>query len=79
MDSCKTCGGTMVGDGYNKVMHCETLEIDGIEPDANPIYCEISLSNMDNHEIDRKIAESLGITNYTGDRISWTQDPNYGA
>jgi hypothetical protein len=39
-DSCPNCGGTMLGNGYSSVRHCErvddTIEI---EPDAGPIYC----------------------------------------
>lgn len=39
--SCKTCGGTMVGDGYTSVCHCENLDVlsMGLEPDAGPVYC----------------------------------------
>ena len=43
---CPNCGGTMVGDGYTMVEHCENIGIhqyDAVmctEPDAPPIYCE---------------------------------------
>ena len=33
----------MIGDGYQTVMHCEFAkeeDIEGIEPDAEPIYCD---------------------------------------
>lgn len=38
---CKNCGGTMVGDGYTMVLHCEFAFIDHslYEPDAEPVYC----------------------------------------
>ena len=40
---CKNCGGTMEGDGYTNVLHCETLDVigEGYAPDANPVYCEM--------------------------------------
>lgn len=39
---CKTCGGIMDGDGYNVVLHCETLDATELylEPDADPVYCK---------------------------------------
>lgn len=40
---CPVCGGHLVGDGYTMVYHCEN--VDGplyIEPDADPIYCELN-------------------------------------
>lgn len=42
--ACKTCGGTMVGDGYTLVRHCEFVDVSGgcFEPDAGPIYCTMS-------------------------------------
>lgn len=41
---CRNCGGTMVGDGYTTVYHCEFVDTSGmyLEPDAGPIYCEVS-------------------------------------
>lgn len=41
MTFCKNCGGTMVGDGYKMVRHCEFVDVPfDVEPDAGPIYCE---------------------------------------
>ena len=40
--SCPICGGTMVGDGYTTLRHCEFArdeDIEGKEPDAGPVYC----------------------------------------
>jgi hypothetical protein len=39
--SCIKCGGTMVGDGYTSVIHCEFVEEDVSDrtPDSGPIYC----------------------------------------
>lgn len=36
---CKDCGEIMVGDGYTSPIHCPELDADGLEPDANPLYC----------------------------------------
>lgn len=41
--TCEKCGGTMVGDGYTSVLHCEFAEeatYDSLEPDASPVYCD---------------------------------------
>ena len=40
---CKKCGGTMLGDGYKTVEHCEFAtnpEIDFMAPDEGPVYCD---------------------------------------
>lgn len=38
--SCPICGGTLVGDGYILVVHCENLDgTPDVEPDAGPLYC----------------------------------------
>lgn len=40
---CIKCGGTMVGDGYTSVMHCEYADESAYEfhePDASPVYCD---------------------------------------
>lgn len=39
--TCKTCGGSMTGDGYTVVRHCENVDVigEGYEPDANPLRC----------------------------------------
>ena len=43
-DRCPNCGGTLIGDGYTAVIHCENAtDVDAIaeaEADAGPIYCE---------------------------------------
>lgn len=41
--NCTNCGGTMVGDGYTAILHCENAAENRYqfhEPDANPVYCE---------------------------------------
>lgn len=41
MMQCHKCGGSMEGDGYTVVLHCEFAEdYDDREPDANPVYCD---------------------------------------
>ena len=39
---CNDCGGDILGDGYTEVFHCERAEIEGIEPDANIVFCGYS-------------------------------------
>lgn len=38
---CPNCGGSLIGDGYTIVVHCENADIENncYEPDAGPIYC----------------------------------------
>jgi hypothetical protein len=38
---CDKCGGTMCGDGYTSVLHCEHVDppMDA-EPDSGPLYCD---------------------------------------
>ena len=36
---CKNCNERMEGDGYKTVLHCPSIEVPGVEPDANPVYC----------------------------------------
>ena len=40
--TCKDCGGRMIGDGFNVVLHCEEAD-DCLywytEPDAAPVCC----------------------------------------
>ena len=37
---CIKCGGSIVGDGYTIVEHCEYAEdYEYHEPDAGPVYC----------------------------------------
>lgn len=43
MRSCPKCGGELYGDGYTSVIRCEFADeekINGVEPDANPVYCD---------------------------------------
>ena len=39
---CPICGGSIVGDGFTIVLHCESTKADisCVEPDADIIYCE---------------------------------------
>lgn len=40
--SCPNCGGTMIGDGHNTVLHCEfatEADYEFHEPDAQPVLC----------------------------------------
>ncbi len=39
---CENCGGSMIGDGYNVVFHCEYTDPECMEADAGPVYCTIS-------------------------------------
>ena len=43
---CIHCGETMEGDGYTIVYHCPSVEVDGVEPDTNPIYCITTPTNF---------------------------------
>lgn len=60
---CKKCGGNMVGNGYNTLLHCETLTVVNnelfieetgttliFEGDCNPVHCDV---------LDKDIAELL--------------------
>jgi hypothetical protein len=40
--TCPHCGGSMLGDGYTTVMHCERVDISSVcaEPDSTPILCD---------------------------------------
>jgi len=43
MSNCIKCNGTMVGDGYTSVLHCEHATEDSYEyheADASPVYCD---------------------------------------
>ena len=44
VDTCPECGGTILGDGYTTVYHCENVDFDHTEyePDAGTIVCEHS-------------------------------------
>ena len=48
---CEVCGGTMVGEGYVTLLHCENVELDmdvlSLEPDAGPIYCTMNEESND--------------------------------
>lgn len=37
---CINCGEELEGDGYTVVLHCYGADdIDGVEPDGKPVYC----------------------------------------
>lgn len=43
--TCINCNGDMIGDGYTLVLHCEYADeelLEGLEPDANPVYCDFN-------------------------------------
>ena len=40
--TCSKCGGTILGDGYRTVLHCQNADwnaIEGREPDSGPVEC----------------------------------------
>lgn len=38
---CINCGETLIGDGYQTVLHCPNSDDHwDKEPDANPVYCD---------------------------------------
>lgn len=40
--TCSKCGGTILGDGYREVLHCENAEwsaLEGREPDSGVVEC----------------------------------------
>lgn len=46
---CRNCGEQMYGDGYKVVISCPNIsesqqsEVEFMEPDADPVYCEEEL------------------------------------
>lgn len=52
--TCPNCGGTMLGNGYTVVRHCEQVDVQGIEPDAPPVYCWV-VDDAENDRVDRLI------------------------
>lgn len=41
MDTCPTCGGQMIGDGYNTLRHCENSDPpDFLAPDSGIFFCD---------------------------------------
>lgn len=43
MNTCIKCGGTMIGDGYTSVVHCEFADNDELAymaPDEAVVYCD---------------------------------------
>ncbi len=41
--TCLKCNGSMVGDGFTSVLHCEYADsslYEYHEPDADPVYCD---------------------------------------
>lgn len=66
--TCKDCGGTMTGDGYNSVSHCEDADEREYEfhaPDEGPVYCG-NYQDVDPgkpiHEHDCECCKFLGTT-----------------
>ncbi len=58
MNSCPNCGGTIIGDGYTTVRHCENSESEHIwdsEPDASVILCDLVISNEVTEEVKRQL------------------------
>ena len=44
--TCKVCGGSMIGDGYTGIYHCENLDVpNDVEPDSGPLYCDFGKLN----------------------------------
>ena len=42
--TCHVCGGTMIGDGYTMVEHCECADDDDwlfCAPDEGPVFCKL--------------------------------------
>ena len=59
--SCPICGGTLVGDGYTLVVHCENLgDVPNVEPDAGPLYC--------NYLTEEEMKE---VCAWTSEELSW--------
>jgi len=50
-ECCKNCGGTMIGDGYTTILHCEFADEElyrDKEPDTSPVYCNpVGLTNIE--------------------------------
>lgn len=45
---CPYCGGSLLGDGFTMVVHCESVEdISFFEPDSGPIYCDVNVEVQD--------------------------------
>jgi hypothetical protein len=41
---CPKCGGTLLGDGYTEVIHCEFSDQDDyfyLAPDEKVVYCQL--------------------------------------
>ena len=49
MDTCPRCGGSLIGDGYTTVRHCENVVRDDdlacMEPDAPIVFCDMEDDN----------------------------------
>jgi len=61
MDQCPKCGGSMIGDGYTTVLHCENADeptYEFLEPDAGPVYCDFKEEPTMSNEI---IANTGGV------------------
>lgn len=42
MHTCPDCGGSLLGDGFTEVIHCERVSISNlnVEPDSDPVFCQ---------------------------------------
>ena len=50
LERCKICGGSMIGDGYSVVRHCENANDEDYwnkEPDAKAVYCSINEKKLE--------------------------------
>lgn len=49
---CPICGGSMCGDGYTEVRHCEFTEqdISCLEPDGPCVYC-VTVEDIDQGKV----------------------------
>ena len=56
--SCPNCGGIIVGDGYTVVLHCERVDAPfDMEPDATPVYCDMTAEAETKPRIERQSDE----------------------
>lgn len=66
---CKVCGGTMVGDGYMQLRHCEYAsdeDTEGREPDAGPVYCRLETGDKNTTTVQLQDVIDLAVTLQSG-------------
>jgi hypothetical protein len=44
---CKTCGETMIGDGFTTALHCPSVDAWDLEPDADPAHCRDRVQELE--------------------------------